>query len=136
MLDYYHIGAYGQVHQQKWSCCNAANRDTQGCQRTTVAQSNGNKQHHRTVSLRMGSRSPSKSQRRYNSVRTHGTRKHQEQARSPSPIYHDARADPEDPSQISQSLATSTSTLFKCEPERPDTVSLLMRPESQTDSLQ
>ena len=32
MLDNYHPGAYGQVHVQKWSCCNAANRDFPGCQ--------------------------------------------------------------------------------------------------------
>ena len=36
MLEFYHIGAYGQVHQHKWSCCNAANRDTPGCQKTKV----------------------------------------------------------------------------------------------------
>ena len=136
MLDFYHIGAYGQVHQQKWSCCNAANRNIQGCQRTTIAQSHGNKQHHRAASFKMESRSPSKVHRRYNSVRTHGTQKPLERARSPSPIYHDAREDPEGPSQISQSLATSTTTFFKSKPERHDTVSLLMRQESQTDSLQ
>lgn len=34
MLEYYHIGAYGQVHQHRWSCCNVANRDLQGCQKT------------------------------------------------------------------------------------------------------
>ena len=38
MLEGYHIGAYGQVHQNKWSCCNAANRNTPGCERTKVPQ--------------------------------------------------------------------------------------------------
>ena len=42
MLDHYHSGAYGQVHQQKWSCCNAANRDFPGCQHV-AAQVNGKK---------------------------------------------------------------------------------------------
>ena len=134
MLDYYHIGAYGQVHQQKWSCCNADNRDTQGCQRTTIAQSQGNKRCHRTVSLMMKSRSPSNFPHRYNSVCTHDTKKPQKQARSPSPIYHDAREDPEDPSQISESLATSNTTFFKSEPVSHDAVSMLMRQESQTNS--
>ena len=40
MLDHYHSGAYGQVNKQKWSCCNAANRDSQGCLSIT-AEANG-----------------------------------------------------------------------------------------------
>ena len=83
----------------------------------------------------MESRSPSKFHHRYNSVCTHDTRKPQKQARSPSPIYHDAREDPEDPSQLSKSLSTSTTTFFNSEPVSHDAVSLLMRQESQTDSM-
>ena len=30
------MGAYGQVDLQKWSCCDAADRDTQGCQETNL----------------------------------------------------------------------------------------------------
>ena len=139
MLDYYHIGAYGQVHQQRWSCCNAANRDTQGCQRTTTAQSmNGNKQHHRTTSLRIESRSPSKSRRQNASLYGPMSRKPREQGelqdRSPSPIFHDAIEPPEVPSQCSQSLATDSSILTECERERHGATSLLMHQDSQTDS--
>lgn len=38
MSEIYHIGAYGQVNDNRWSCCNAANRNTPGCQRTKVPQ--------------------------------------------------------------------------------------------------
>lgn len=38
MLQFYHIGAYGQVHLNKWSCCNAANRNIPGCVKTKVPQ--------------------------------------------------------------------------------------------------
>lgn len=134
MLDHYHIGAYGQVHQQKWSCCNAANRDTRGCQRTTIAQS----QYLRTMSfITMESRNPSKFHHRCFSLCTHDIRKPQEQARSPSPIYHDAREAPEDPWKLSESLETSTTTFFNSEPvgHDADNVSLLMRQESQTDNI-
>ena len=34
MLDHYHLGAYGQIHHRKWSCCNATDRNTQGCHQT------------------------------------------------------------------------------------------------------
>ena len=36
MLEKYHTGAYGQVNQQRWSCCNLANRDLEGCHETTT----------------------------------------------------------------------------------------------------
>ena len=38
MSDVYHIGAYGQVDLHRWSCCNAANRGTPGCQKTKTAR--------------------------------------------------------------------------------------------------
>lgn len=36
MLERYHLGAYGHVCRNKWSCCDAANRDTPGCQKTSI----------------------------------------------------------------------------------------------------
>ena len=42
MLDHYHSGAYGQVHENEWSCCNAVSRESQGCLSTT-ADANGSK---------------------------------------------------------------------------------------------
>lgn len=36
MLESYHTGAYGQVNHNKWSCCNAANRDIPGCQKKVL----------------------------------------------------------------------------------------------------
>ena len=36
MLEHYHLGAYGHVCRNKWSCCDAANRDTPGCQKTSI----------------------------------------------------------------------------------------------------
>ena len=35
MYDWYHTGAYGQVHSNKWSCCSEDKRESKGCRKTT-----------------------------------------------------------------------------------------------------
>ena len=136
MLNHYHLGAYGQVHHLKWSCCNAANRNTQGCQQT-INQPSGNKPPRRMTSLRTESHSGSEGTRRpFVSLR--GNPKTQQQNRSPSPVYHDAREAPEDPSVTSQSLATCTSPFSELEQEESTDKILekLMHQDSQTDSME
>lgn len=32
------MGAYGHLNHNRWSCCNAANRDTPGCQKIELPQ--------------------------------------------------------------------------------------------------
>ena len=101
MLQSYHQGAYGQVHQQKWSCCNAANRDTQGCQQTTYEYG---KQHTRIRSLQVVSRSGRKihSPRPFGSVHD-GSNSRKEQKE----ITVDAGQDPQ--SLVQEKIYTSAS---------------------------
>lgn len=136
MLDHYHYGAYGQVHQQRWSCCNAANRDSQGCQRT-IPQTNGSKQHRRTTSMKAERQSPSKLTRRPFSERRSNPRSDGKE-RSPSPAYHDAKEEhtDNDPSPTSQSLVACTSPLSQFEAEGETDQSFLMRQDSQSSSLE
>lgn len=35
MYDWYHTGAYGQVNNNTWSCCNEKMREAKGCRKTT-----------------------------------------------------------------------------------------------------
>ena len=140
MLENYHTGAYGQVNQLKWSCCSAANRDTPGCQQTST---NSSKQPRRMTSV-IESRSGSETvaRRPFTSLRGRHSKRQQQQQRSPSPIFHDAKEAPEDldaPQQISHSLATSvTSPLSEFEQERSTSEVLrkLMHQDSQNDSME
>ena len=112
ILNYYHSGAYGQIHQQKWSCCNAANRDTQGCQRI-FGRSTGKRRLSRTASLRMKNhRRDKKNYRRAGSF--HGCLRFQ---RSPSPVFYDAKEAPENISLTTprRSVTTNNVILFQLE---------------------
>ena len=42
MFESYHKGAYGLVKHNKWSCCNATNRDAPGCQKIKATQARRN----------------------------------------------------------------------------------------------
>lgn len=140
MLDNYHMGAYGQVHQLKWSCCSAANRDTPGCQQTST---NSSKQPRRMTSV-IESRSGSETvaPRPFISLcgRHSKPRQQQQQQRSPSPIFHDAREAPEDAvQQTSHSLATcATSPLseFEQEGSSVDILEKLMHQDYEGDSME
>lgn len=116
MLNNYHTGAYGQVHQRKWSCCGAANRDSSGCQQTSTYSS----RHRRRMTSVIESRSGSErvARRPFSSLYNH-TSKQQEERHSPSSTFHDIRESPEDtPQQIRHSLATyPTSSLSELEQE-------------------
>ena len=35
MYNWYHTGVYGQVNNNKWSCCNESTREAKGCRKTT-----------------------------------------------------------------------------------------------------
>ena len=96
MLNHYHLGAYGQIHQQEWSCCNAANRDAQGCQQAFVQS----RLRHQQLSLQVESnRSRTRPSHQYSRslhdypVADICTSWHQD--RSPSPIFYDAKEAPE-----------------------------------------
>ena len=138
MLENYHTGAYGQVHQRRWSCCSAANRDTPGCQQTSTGS---NRQPRRMTSV-IESRSSSETvvRRKFTSFHGRNSKRQQQQQRSPSPIFHDARETPEDASQqTSLSLATCpTSPLSEFEQEGSTCEALrkLMHQDSQNDSIE
>lgn len=139
MLDNYHTGAYGQVHQLKWSCCGAANRGTPGCQQSSTSST---KQPRRMTSV-IESRSGSEKVARRPFISLHGrtSRREQQQQRSPSPVFHDAREAPEedDPQQTSHSLATCpTSPLseFEQEGNTSDVMRRLMHQDSQNDTTE
>ena len=124
MLDYYHYGAYGQVHQQKWSCCGAANRDSQGCQRTSTLY-NGSKQLRRTASLRTESRSPSKgSRRQFSSTYRKSTSNQRDH-----PVNHDAK---QDSSLYTQSMIATTASSHE---RKPPPLSLIHQ-DSQEDTFE
>ena len=134
MLQFYHLGAYGQVHQLKWSCCSAANRDTQGCQQTTHKYG---KQHTRAMSLVVESKSASRhNPRRFVSMRDHSKSKEgQKDISSTSPELEQPAQD--NPPLISQSLDAVCSPLFEfiCEQQRYSISSdMLMHQDSQNEN--
>ena len=138
MLDNYHTGAYGQVHQLKWSCCSAANRDTPGCQQTST---NSSKQPRRMTSvIESHSGSEKVARRPFVSLRGRRSKPQQQQLRSLSPIFHDAREAPEDaPQQISHSLvtcATSSLSEFEQEGSSAEVLEKLVHQDLQSDSME
>lgn len=137
MLENYHTGAYGQVHQRRWSCCSAANRDTPGCQQTSTGS---NRQPRRMTSvIECRSSSETVVRRKFTSFHGRNSKRQQQQQRSPSPIFHDAREAPEDASQqTSLSLAacpTSPLSEFEQEGSTSEALRKLMHQDSQSDSV-
>ena len=135
MLDNYHTGAYGQVHQRKWSCCGAANRDSSGCQKTSTNSS----RHRRRMTSVIESRSSSErvARRPFSSLYNH-TSKLQEERHSPSSTFHDVRETPEEsdtPQQIRHSLATSSLSELEQEESASEAVRKLMHQDSQNDNM-
>ena len=134
MLDNYHTGAYGQVHQLKWSCCGAANRDSSGCQQTST---NSRQLRRKTISSVPDSRSSSKivARRRCTSLRGRNSKRQQQLQRSPSPIFHDAREAPKDaPQRIHQSLTTCPTRASLSEFEQEGSASEVLRKLTHQDS--
>ncbi len=139
MLENYHTGAYGQVHQLKWSCCGAANRGTDGCQLTST---DANRQPRRMTSvIETHSSSERVARRPFISLRGRNSKHQQEPQRSPSPVFHDAREAPEDaPLHIRHSLATCpTSPLSEFEQEESASEALrklIHDQDSQNDNME
>ena len=140
MLDNYHTGAYGQVHQLKWSCCGAANRDTPGCQQTST---NSRQLRRMTMSSMADSRSSSEivARRRFTSLHGRNSKRQQQLQRSPSPIFHDTREAPEDaPRRIRHSLTTyptrASLSEFEQEGSASEILRKLMHQDSQNDNME
>ena len=134
MLEYYHLGAYGQVHHHKWSCCNAVDRTTQGCQRTTT-QLSESKTRDQLLSVDSHSSSSSKViHRRHTALRHHPS--NQRSGGATLSLMIPGASDCPDSSFISPPLATKFSSSLSELDHAVEIMENLMNEDLQSDNTE